>query len=77
LEITYSKEAVRFLKKQDKNTQIRITKAISELPDIGDIKKLQGRNGYRLRVGAYRILFDHSGTIIHIIDIGNRDQIYK
>ena len=75
--IVYSKKAVKFLKKQDKSTQRRIMEAISGLPLSGDIKKLQGVNGYRLRVGDYRVLFDMNGIIIDIIEIGNRGQIYK
>ena len=75
--IVYSKKAVKFLKKQDKSTQKRIMEAISDLPLSGDIKKLQGVNGYRLRVGDYRVLFDMNGIIIDIIEIGNRGQIYK
>ena len=75
--IVYSKKAVKFLKKQDKSTQNRIMEAISDLPLSGDIKKLQGVNGYRLRVGDYRVLFDMNGIIIDIIEIGNRGQIYK
>lgn len=75
--ISYSKKALKFLKKQDKPTQRRIVDAISKLPLSGDIRKLQGTNGYRLRVGDYRILFDVNGTIIDIIDIRNRGQIYK
>lgn len=76
-QIVYSKKALRFLKKQDKPTQKRLVTAISQLPIEGDIKKMQGTRGYRLRVGSYRILFDINGIIIDIIDIGNRGQIYK
>ena len=75
--IVYSKKAVKFLKKQDTSNQKRILTAISKLPLEGDIKKLQGTDGYRLRVGNFRILFDVNGTIIDIVDIGNRGQIYK
>ena len=77
MEIRYSKHAIKFLKKQDKPTQQRILKAIEKLPFEGDIKKMQGIDGYRLRVGNYRVLFDVNGIIIDIIDIGNRGQIYK
>ena len=70
-QIVYSKKALKFLKKQD------IVAAIDRLPAEGDIKKLQGVNGYRLRVGTFRVLFDVNGIIIDIIDIGNRGQIYK
>ena len=55
----------------------RIINAIGQLPSAGDITKLKGKEGYRLRVGSFRVLFDVNGTIIDIIDIGNRGQIYK
>lgn len=50
MDIRYSKQAEKFLKKQDAATRKRIRSAIQALPS-GDVKKLQGRNGYRLRVG--------------------------
>ncbi len=75
-EITYSKESVKFLLKQDMITRKRIVQAIEKLPS-GDTKKLQGINGYRLRLGIFRVIYDIKGNIIDIIDIGNRGQIYK
>ena len=75
--IVYSRKAVKFLKKQDKIVQRRLVTAISKLPLEGDIKKLQNTDGYRLRIGNFRVLFDVNGTIVDIIDIGNRGQIYR
>ena len=76
-QISYSKKAVKFLNRQDVPSQKRLIAAISRLPLEGDIKKLQGIDGYRLRVGNFRVLFNVNGIIIDIIDIGNRGQIYK
>ena len=76
-QISYSKKAIKFLKRQDVPSQKRLIAAISRLPLEGDIKKLQGIDGYRLRVGNFRVLFNVNGIIIDIIDIGNRGQIYK
>ena len=76
-QIIYSKKAEKFLKKQDVPTRKRLVIAISKRPMEGDIKKLQGIDGYRLRVGDFRVIFDVNGIIIDIIDIGNRGQIYK
>lgn len=76
MNINYSKQAVKFLKRQNETTQRRIIDAINRLPD-GDVLKLQGRTGYRLRVGNFRILFDKSGNIIYIAEIDSRGQIYK
>lgn len=76
MKIQYSKQAVKFLSKQDKMTQNRIINAINNLPN-GDVLKLQGRSGYRLRVGSFRILFDKSGNVLCITEIDNRGQVYK
>lgn len=76
MDIQYSKQAVKFLKRQDKPTRKRIVNAINLLP-AGDVKLLQGRNGYRLRVGDYRVIFDIHGNILYIEKIGNRGQVYK
>lgn len=74
--VKYSKQAVKFLKKQDVSTRKRIVNAIEMLPS-GDVKKLQGTDGYRLRVGDYRVIFDRNGDIISIEKIENRGQVYK
>ena len=66
---------MKFLIKQDVITRKRIVEGIEKLP-LGDIKKLKGISGFRLRIGDYRVLFDINGTVIDIIDIGNRGQIY-
>ncbi len=76
MKINYSKQSVKFLKKQDRITQKRIIDAINKLPN-GDVKKMQGRAGYRLRVGNFRIIFDLAGNILYIEEIDNRGQIYK
>ena len=38
----------------------------------GDVKTLQGRNGFRLRIGSYRAIFDEDATTILAIYIGRR-----
>lgn len=76
LHIQYSKQAFKFLNKQDVPTKIRIISAINQLPS-GDVKKLRGRNGYRLRIGAYRVIFDIDWNILYIEKIESRGQVYK
>ena len=39
----------------------------------GDVKRLSGRNGYRLRIGRYRAIFDEDRTTILAIYIGKRE----
>ncbi len=38
----------------------------------GDVKALQGRGGYRLRIGGCRVIFDEDASTILAIDIGRR-----
>jgi mRNA-degrading endonuclease RelE of RelBE toxin-antitoxin system len=38
----------------------------------GDVKALQGRDGYRLRIGSCRVIFDEDATTILAIYIGRR-----
>lgn len=38
----------------------------------GDVLKLSGRNGYRMRVGEYRVIFDEDQNTILAIYIGQR-----
>jgi mRNA interferase RelE/StbE len=39
----------------------------------GDVKALSGRQGYRLRIGRYRVIFDEDQTTILAIYIGKRE----
>jgi mRNA interferase RelE/StbE len=41
-----------------------------------NVTKLQDRDGFRLRVGNWRVIFDEDGTVLHILQIGPRGGIY-
>ena len=77
--IVFQKAAIKFLKKQDKPTQTRLLQAINRLPDGTDIKKLQGYDMYRMRVGNMRVLYTIHDAImvISIENIDNRGDVYK
>lgn len=82
MKITLSKQASKFLKKQEKAIQLRIyasLKGLTEKPPVGDIKKKKGvHNTYRLRVGTYRVIctFDYAQDLVDIQAIDNRGDIY-
>ena len=62
------------------HTEARIAEALDKLelePPEGDIKKLRGRDGYRLAAGGYRILFDIENDRIDIFKIAPRGDVYK
>lgn len=75
-EIRYSKQAQKFLAKQETSVRNRIISAIEKLPG-GDVKRLKGSPYYRLRVGDVRVLFDRDGNILFVIRIDSRGQVYK
>ena len=80
MKIEIDKPALKFLAKQPKLQQERLLRAISKLPDVGDIKPMSGHDElYRLRVGTYRVLytFRKEILIVRVLEIGNRGDIYK
>ena len=52
---------------------------LQENPRPAGCKKLKGRNGYRIRVGDYRIIYEIEDFILRVIviDVGHRKDIYK
>lgn len=79
-QIIIKKKAKKFIDKLPKNEKLRIVSAISLLPNGEDIKKLKGQDGiFRLRVGAYRIIYtiDNGKCVIFVIGAGNRGDIYN
>ena len=44
-----------------------------------DIKQLEGRAGYRLRIGTWRALYrlEEDQLIIEVVKIGPRGDVYK
>ena len=64
---------------QNKKAALRIYKAISQLP-LGDVKPLHSNRNpqkYRLRVGNYRIIFCADDSVIYVLRIDNRGDVYK
>jgi mRNA interferase RelE/StbE len=44
--------------------------------DVGDVKSLSGREGARLRVGDWRVIFTEDPTEIVVVAVGDRGEIY-
>lgn len=80
--VTISKSALKVLEKINDPWFSQIKKsiyALSSNPRPRGYKKLTGRNGYRIRVADYRVIYeihdDH--LIVDIITIGHRKEIYN
>jgi len=80
--LNFSKQAFKELEKISEPHYSRIKKAIYDLADNPrphGYKKLQGIDGYRIRVGDYRIIYDifDNELVVEIITLGNRKDIYR
>jgi mRNA interferase RelE/StbE len=76
-----SKKAQKALDKFSDHIADPILDAIADLeenPKPSGYKKLKGRDGHRIRVGDYRIIYDVFDTelIIDVIALGHRKDIY-
>jgi len=56
-----------------------VLRALKDNPFPHGVKKLKARDGYRIRVGDYRIVFriDHSARLVQIGAIGHRKDVYR
>jgi mRNA interferase RelE/StbE len=79
VEVRFSKSAMRALIRSDKRELIREKieeMAADPLSQSANVKKLQGRPEYRLRVQDWRVIFRIDGGTLWIDDIGPRGSIY-
>ncbi|MCL2630760.1 MAG: type II toxin-antitoxin system RelE/ParE family toxin [Firmicutes bacterium] len=80
MEVKISPKMQKYIDGLDEPLKSRIKKSVAKLasePPEGDIKRMSGLSGYRLRVGDYRILFSVENKTIYIHEVGPRGQIYK
>ncbi|WP_342363058.1 type II toxin-antitoxin system RelE family toxin [Terrarubrum flagellatum] len=80
-EIAYSKAAIKTLRRIPTNEAARIREkikqyAVAPAGQANNVTKLQGRDGYRLRVGDWRVIFDERGDVIAVLAIGPRGGVY-
>lgn len=79
-EVLFSDLALKQLRKLDQEARQRIIATIERIrirPDAY-VKKLVGDEGYRLRVGNYRVILDldKEKLIILVLRIGHRKNVY-
>lgn len=80
--VLLTRNAEKQLDKIDTSQLGPIVIALKQLetdPRPNGCKKLKGRNGYRVRAGNYRIIYEifDAVLIIEVIAIGHRKDIYR
>ena len=80
MKVVLEKKTAKYLESLDTVMRNRINEALKDLaaePPTGNIIKLQGKDGYRRRVGDYRVVFDITETQVIVYKIAPRGQAYK
>ncbi|MCK4665030.1 MAG: type II toxin-antitoxin system RelE/ParE family toxin [Bacteroidales bacterium] len=80
--VLVEKKVKKILKKLPKSDYTKVKKSILSLgqePRPAGYIKLKDREGYRIRQGNYRIVYDIEDDIkvVAIINVGHRKVIYK
>ena len=82
LKITYRKQALKALRRMGQRearlVRSKIQAYATNPSDMAaNVKKMQGVDAYRLRVGNWRVIFNSDGVVLDVIKIGPRGQVYK
>ena len=80
-QVVFHAPALRTLARMPRNEADRIRRKVYQYADDPaslktNVKKLKGREGFRLRVGNWRVIFDENGDVLDVLDIDSRGSIY-
>lgn len=77
-EVVFSRAATHQWLKLPRQLRERIGKKLDAFAATGhgDIKKLKGQAGARLRIGDWRVIFYEDGDRIVVVAVGHRREIY-
>ena len=82
--IILAKRAVKALQKMPQKTAVLIWEKLTQVandPFAGHLNttKLQGRPGYRLRVGDWRVIYEikNDELVVLVLKIATRGEVYR
>ena len=80
-QVTLKKQAIKAFKNVTEPYYSKLKEAIYALSDNPRPKgyiKLKGRDGYRIRVAHYRVIYEifDDLLLVNVIDVGHRKDIY-
>lgn len=77
--VTYTRTAIKALRKipaKDRDAIMDKVKAYAQT-GMGDVKALQGTDMYRLRHGNWRAIFTQDGTVLDVLNVAKRGEVYR
>lgn len=80
--ISYSKDALKALKRMPRPDAQRIRRKVTAYAKNpaalrNNVKQLVGSRYSRLRVGDWRVIMDDQGTVLLVLKIGARGDVYR
>ncbi len=74
-----AQKALARLPKRDYERVRDAIRALAENPRPPGAKKLTDREGWRIRIGAYRVIYeiDDANRVVTVLDIGHRGDVYR
>lgn len=80
--VIYSKQAAKKLGRMPASEADRIRQKIVQYAEdsaslANNVKKLEGVEYYRLRVGDWRVIFREDGFIVDVIKVAARGEAYR
>lgn len=83
-QVVYTKQAARALQKMPRNLASQVRQKLDRLAKDpyaanNNVKKLQDRPGYRLRVGDWRVIYELEDDVLRILvlKIAPRGEVYR
>jgi mRNA interferase RelE/StbE len=76
--VSFTATSARQWAKLSPDVRRRIDKRLMEFAESGqgDVKRLKGRDGMRLRVGDWRVIFYEEQETIVVAAVGHRREVY-
>ncbi|MEM1081707.1 MAG: type II toxin-antitoxin system RelE/ParE family toxin [Pseudomonadota bacterium] len=74
-----AKELESIVRKSDRQRVAQCIQSLADNPRPPGCKTLSGSERYRLRQGAYRIIYaiEDAELVVYVIKIGDRKQVYR
>lgn len=80
--VEITKSAAKAIQSLPPSARRRVTERLRDLaadPRPNGVRKLQGRDGYRVRVGDYRVIYtvQDDVVLVTVIRVGHRRDVYE
>ena len=82
-DVEYTRDALRQFASLPVDMQEKVAKKLARLAEeptkAANVKALKGEEGYRLRVGDYRVVYylEHKKLLVVVVRVAHRREVYR